>query len=148
MDYTEFGKQFTKFYYDAFNGTFDDDWSLTELQREELANLYHENTLLTNQDNELMGVNDIMEYLMKDDLLYEVKHCINFTAQPSIEDTVLITAQGDCFFVNPDGYTENELTPDNPDFHKLHFTEVFLIGQDPETESFVIHNQIFSCQGV
>lgn len=143
MDYNELAKQFTEFYYSMYNPKFDEELQFLEddFNRKELASLYCDTSLVTYHNEEIMGTEKIMEYMLADKVKGHYEQMTNVLAQPSVDDSVLIVVQGDSFFPSPEENPNDEKTP------KLHYTEIFLIAQDQESGSFIIHNQVFSTQG-
>lgn len=124
MSFENYARQFAEIYYNLYN---DID------QRRNLAEIYTPNSLLTLNNKQIVGNNDIMEELMN--LKNHRKLHQHVTAQPSLNDTILLTVQGQTGFLDDNGQVE---TP-------LEFFEIFLIGQ--ENGQFFIINQIFSTIG-
>lgn len=134
MDFKQLAAHFVDLYYKGYNAHLKQGEE-SQIQRPNLADLYRDTSLLTNQDQEYVGVQLIMKYLLEN-LKFHAKDPVNFSAQPSVGNSILICVQGDSFFVDMD-------PP-----QRLPFTEVFLITMNEQQNGFIIHNQIFSCQGV
>ena len=134
MDYKAVAKQFCDYYYGAYNGHLQNPPS--QIQRPHLANLYAPQSLLTNQLQELMGTEKIMNYIWSESLSHHVKSFVNMSAQPSVGNSIIIVVQGESFFLNDENQT------------KLPFTETFLIAMNQQNNGFIIFNQIFSTQGI
>lgn len=132
MDYKSLAKGFVDFYYKAYNGHLKQD----EIQRHQLSILYTKETLLTNQDQELIGVESIMNYILNENLKYHMKEPVNISSQPSCGNSVLVCVQGESLFVDME-------IP-----QRLSFSEIFLITINENRDGFVIMNQIFSTQGI
>ncbi|OHT13049.1 hypothetical protein TRFO_03469 [Tritrichomonas foetus] len=89
---------------------------------------------MTLQDNQIVGVEPIIAKICEDALLSHRKVPSHITAQPSLNNTILVMTQGSCYF---EGAVDQE--------NQMAFVEFFLIGMN-ETGFFIV-NQIFSMHG-
>ena len=110
-------------------------------ERGNIGAFYNDASLLTHQDSELMGKDDIMEYLTSDRFNNFRKEVYNFSSMPA-EENILIQVQGDSHFEDEDA----NLGGDN--IMRLPFAETFLIKFDEQSNSYLICCQIFSTQGI
>ena len=133
MNYKEVSCKFVEYYY----GTFNKKYQNQVTQRENLGQLYNAESLLSYQDDELAGKDQIMEYLLSDRLSHQVKEPISYHSIPSENNCVFIQVVGDTYF--NDGI---ELSP------RLSFAESFYIKLSAEFNSFTVKTQIFSTNGV
>lgn len=132
MDYKEIAKNFIESFYSSFND---------QEERGNIGAFYNDATLLTNQDYEFMGKDDIMEFLTSERFNNFRKEIYNFSSMPA-EKNILIQVQGDSYFEDEDA----NLGDDNN--MKLPFAETFLIKFDEQSNSYLICCQIFSTQGI
>lgn len=126
---TQLADSFVEYYYRMNNEN-----------KEELASIYTEASLITFQDTQIMGINprngslNIMERLTGEALGSMIKKPIVWQAQQSVSDTFLVCVQG-------------SVRMSQEEAEELSFYEVFLIGRNEEGNFFII-NQIFSTSGV
>lgn len=118
--------QFVQWYYEIHNSE----------NRPALRGVYDQNSFLTYQDKQLVGVDSIMEKILDQQLSQMIKipqPSIQPIAQPSFESSgaqlLLITVFG-----------ELKVTPEED--NTIPFVEIFLL--QPTENSFVIKNQIFT----
>lgn len=141
MDFKAIAKNFVDTYYAMYN-THPSQGE--EYARIHLGQIYTDQTLATFQDREMVGVQDIMNFIALPSidpdtreeipcpLINHMKRPEHHLAQPSINNTILIWVQG------TSGFTDQENTQP--------FTEIFLIAQ--EEGRFFIINEVFSLHGV
>ena len=123
-----FADAFVNWYFQNFNEN-----------KEALADVYGEGTLITFQDFQISGVNqrgvlNIMDRFLSPGLQGMTMRAVTITAQPSVEGTALICVQGNC-----------RMSPDEAE--ELPFYEIFIIGRT-EAGGFQIINQVFSTASV
>lgn len=128
--------RFVEYYY----GTFNKNYRKQVTQRENLIQLYTDESLLSYQDAKLAGREKIMEYLLKDTLSQQVKEPFSIKSIPSENNCVFIQVLGDTYFNDEDIQAEDIL--------KLSFAESFYIKLNPDLNSFTIKTQIFSQFGI
>lgn len=122
--YQAFAEGFIAWYTEHYNHT-------NDTTKYDLQVIYTQNSLLTIQDQVIVGTESIINKLTDSNLIYSTKTITHYTAQPSIGETVLICMQGEML-----------MTPEEE--HTIPYMEIVLVGADPETEQFYIINQIFS----
>lgn len=125
-----FARAFVDWYYGKFN-----------TNKEEVLGLYNESSLVTFQEKQYSGTNQMTNKLWIEETItspYLIQMTKTpspfFTIQPSIGNTVLISVQGNC-----------RMTPEEAE--EIGFFEIFLVAQ-VEGGGFVILNQIFSTASV
>ena len=124
------GESFVSWYYDRNNNN-----------KQELVDVYTEESLITFQDFQICGLNpktntlQIMDRLINGNLATMTKKPNHVIVQPSVNGTYIICVQGNIRM------SEEEI-------EELGFIEIFVIGRDPETNGFLVQNQIFSTTGV
>ncbi|KAJ6237969.1 hypothetical protein M0813_03202 [Anaeramoeba flamelloides] len=118
-DFEEIGKEFLSFYYDTFDNN-----------REGLADLYQEESMLTYNGEQFKGQESIVNKLagLK---FNSIQHQLNdYQSHPSLQDSVLVSACGTIFIDN------NE--------NGINFSQVFLLAPVQGSNSYFIYNDIFS----
>ncbi|OJJ71897.1 hypothetical protein ASPBRDRAFT_43269 [Aspergillus brasiliensis CBS 101740] len=115
-DFQNIAQQFVQFYYQ----TFDSD-------RQQLAGLYRDNSMLTFETSSQMGVAPIMEKLMG--LAFQkVQHQIStLDAQPSVNGSIIVMVTGALL-------VDEEARP-------MNYTQTFTLS--PEGGSYYVFNDIF-----
>ena len=123
MSFREVADQFVSWYIHTHN-----------TNRSALQQVYTPHSLMTYQDQQLYGNDNIMAKVGDPNLAIMQKSAVHIEAQPSINDTTLICVQGNLWFDDPS--------------QTIPFIEIFLIAQDPATQAFFVVNQIFSTHSV
>jgi hypothetical protein len=127
MNVDVLAQQFIQTYYEWFNPRSVDEPS----DREQCGNLYIDESILTMQDQQFIGREQIMERLLDSRLSQVQKAPQVITAQPSIHGLILVAVQGAIMM----SFEEENSLP---------FIEIFLLVPDLESGAYFILNQIHS----
>ena len=130
MNFSQIGEQFVDAYFSTWNPKFNEGGQIVEVTRQHLHELYTPESLLTMQQNEIVGADDIMRYLTRDDLQGVLKQKEFVNCQPTVGGAILVLVQG-----------AMKMTP--AEQQTIPFSEIFIILPTPNGKVLIM-NQVMT----